>query len=325
MASIKDVARAAGVGVGTVSRVLNNSASVSPKTRERVRRVIREINYVPSALGRSLKTKEARMIGFLVPDISQAIFGQMAAHISEALMRRGYMLVTCNTRGIREQEHRFIEMAREGRMDALIIITANDLAEFVTPDIRAVALDARIGANVPCISSDNYGGAAQATELLIQKGCRSLAYAGKKLHVPSAVNDRYAAFCSVCERRGVKWDADLLYYNHGGEMKAAEKFLEKHPDVDGILAVSDYMAYCLIELLRRRGISVPEQVQVVGCDGVRIEEWYYARRLTTVAQDIPGIARRMTDAVMGRLSGELDQAAVEECVPMSLVLGDTTR
>lgn len=324
MISIKDVAREAGVGVGTVSRVLNESSSVAPETRQLVLEVIRRLHYIPNASGRILKTQKMGIIGVSVPDISQLVYSVIVFQIGKALRQNDYLLVTSSSKGSRKTELSFLKMLRQNKLDGIIMISDHNFGNAVE-GLPIVSLDSKIGKDIPIVSSDNYQGGALAAKHLANRGCKNLAYLGPKLSIVSKVDQRWKGFCETASQYGIHCEYFLYRYSHGDETKIAERFLEEHPGFDGILTASDYLAYSLLRLFPSRGIRVPEDVQIIGFDGVILPDWCMVRELTTIEQNFPVIGKHMTNLLLARLHEPEKVETPNREIPVRLRYGDTTK
>lgn len=324
MTSIKDVAREAGVGVGTVSRVLNKCSNVAPETRRRVLEVIRRLHYTPNASGRILKTQKTGIIGVSVPDISQLVYARLVFQLGRALRQQDYLLVTSSSQGSLTTETSFVKMLRQNKLDGVMLVSDHDLGSAVE-GLPVISLDARVGKDVPVVSSDNYQGGVLAAEHLADRGCTDVAYLGPKLGVVSEVDQRWRGFCDTAERRGMHCECCLYRYGHGGESAVAERFLREHAGFDGLFLASDYLAFSLLRLFSQKGIRVPDDVQLIGFDGVAVPDWCMVQKLTTIEQDMPALARQMTALLLGRLQEPEGAARPNPKIPVRLRPGDTTK
>ena len=179
--SIRDVGKRARVSISTVSRVLNDSGYVSDKTRRRVLRAVRELDYTQNMIARSLRTKQSRLIGLVVPDISNEFYAQLAKAIDERLLPAGYHLLLSNTREDEALEQRVIESLVSNHVSAMIIVSAGEQVnnQLVRNGIATVMVDSNSAGtqapNVVFVDCDNYGGGRMAAEKLIKGGARHLA------------------------------------------------------------------------------------------------------------------------------------------------------
>ena len=325
MATIKDVAREAKVGLATVSRVINNEKDVSEKTRQIVLNTIERLQYIPNASGRTLKTRKAGIIGLSVPDISQKVYSMLASSITGALAQEGYLLVVSNSQGNIHTQVTFIDMLKQNKLDGIIMVSDNNLNKYIHDSMPIVSIDSEFAPNIPIVTSDNDMGGRLAAGYLIEHGCHKLGYLGPRLLIPSEVNKRWEAFCHVCQQRKVEYCCFLTPYEHGEEMSVAQKFLEEHPDVDGIFTASDYMAYSLLKILKRDHRKIPEEVQVIGFDGIKMDDWSMEVDLTTIRQNITEMGRELVCLLLNRIDKPSEFSDVlQSKIPVELHIGVTT-
>jgi family./Bacterial regulatory proteins, lacI family. len=173
MATIKDVAERAGVTVTTVSRVLNNRGYISEKTREKVYEAMKELNYQPNELARSLYRKKSYLIGLLIPSVAHPFFAELTNYIEYYAYQNDYKILLCNSGQDVEKEKEYIDMLKRHQVDGIIIGSHTLKAEqYINVNLPIVAIDRYFSEKIPYVASDNYNGGVLATKLLIQKGCK---------------------------------------------------------------------------------------------------------------------------------------------------------
>lgn len=167
MVSIRDVAEKSGVSVATVSRVLNNKGYVSEDTRKKVEQVIEELNYKPNAVARSLFKKQSKTIGFMVPDIMNPFFPELACVVEDTANALGYNVILCNSDENAEKEQRYLNVLQQNYVDGLIVSSNTLHAEQVHKlNIPVVSIDREINKDIPTIVVENKKGARLATKFL---------------------------------------------------------------------------------------------------------------------------------------------------------------
>lgn len=194
MASMKDVAQRAGVGVGTVSRVINDSGYVSADTRKKIERAIEELGYTPNELARNLFRNRTGIIGVLIPDLDHPFFSAFARETELSLYKLGYKTMICNTVGSSNRERDYLNMLDRNMVDG-IITGAHTLhkTEYANRKHTIVALDQDFGPEIPIIGSDHLYGGKLAAEIMIKNGCkRIIQITGIAPNV--AANDRHTVF-----------------------------------------------------------------------------------------------------------------------------------
>ncbi|MFP4178289.1 MAG: LacI family DNA-binding transcriptional regulator, partial [Acholeplasmataceae bacterium] len=215
MANIKDVARKAGVGIATVSRVINHSGYVKKETREKIERVIRECGYVPNEIARSMTAQKNMIIAFMIPNTTHRFFGELLYHVEMELGQRGYKTMVCSSSEQLEKEIAYIDMLKKNRVDALILLTNNDIEPYLDRRFPLVSFDRRFK-GVPCVTSDNYEGGVLAARHLIESGCQHLMFVGDdaqggKVEVITDVDKRRQGFFDELKRQGYPDAVDIEY------------------------------------------------------------------------------------------------------------------
>lgn len=292
--TVKDVAEKAGVSISTVSRVLTGSAPVSPGLRQRVIAAVEELGYRPNALARGLRMRRTAVIGLLIPDISNPFFGQLARVVEEAANKRGYSILLCNSQNSNQRETQYLDLLRQQQVDGVLVVTSgamgDELEEFFELTGAAVlALDRRIpGFAGPWIGGDPYPGARQAVQHLLDLGHRRIGLVrGVEGNISS--DERYNALVRVLEQFGLpqeRWTWVGEYtLETGVRAGVALAQLPEEQRPTAVITTSEFSAYGLIEGVSRFGISVPEQLSVVGYDNTAFAE-VFRPALTVIAQPI---------------------------------------
>ena len=179
MATLKDVAKASGLTVGTVSRVLNNRGYISDKTREKVYQVMKELNYQPNEMARSLSKQKNNTIGIILPQIEHPYFAKVLGRLEKEASKRGYRTTVFVSKNKEEREEECIEMCKSARVAGVVLCSGCFGTEkFTGLDFPLITLERSIDQATSGIECDNYQGGVVATELLIEKGCKKLMYIG---------------------------------------------------------------------------------------------------------------------------------------------------
>ncbi|GAA3216092.1 LacI family transcriptional regulator [Streptomyces sp. XM83C] len=314
--TLEEVAARAGVGRGTVSRVINNATGVRESTRRLVQQAIAELGYVPNLAARSLAVRRADAVALVMtePDwrqFAEPFFSEIVRTLGDTLAETGLQLLLTLVRSDTDRV-RFLEYARGGRVDGVLVMSVH--ADDPLPDMLAdarmptVLLGRRSGdESISYVDADNAGGARSAVARLVEQGRTTIATITGPL-------DMYAAQCRL---RGYQ-DALALAGLKGGPSLVAEgdfteesgrhamaELLARHPEIDGVLAASDTTAAGALTTLRAAGRRVPDDVAVIGFD-----DFPLAQRtdppLTTVRQPLEEIGR----AMVRLLQEEMEEPAV---------------
>jgi len=172
MPNLKDVAKNAGLSVNTVSRVLNNRGYISEKTKDKVYRVMKEMNYQPNEMARALFRKRSNMIGLIIPTISHPFFAELTYFLEYYADQKGYKLLLCNSNRNISKEVEYIEMLKKNQVDAIIMGSAVlDVQHYLHLDLPIVSFDRVISEDIPVVTSNNLEGGKLVARLLIDKGC----------------------------------------------------------------------------------------------------------------------------------------------------------
>lgn len=324
MASIREVAKLAGVSPATVSRVMNGTANVDDEKRERVLQAIADTGFVPNAVARSLFKKSAKMIGLIIPSITNPFFTQMASAIEKTADEHGYRMIFCNTGTDLEKEKEALTMLTSMNADGIILTTSNDEIEpYVeqcnVPVVITDRLFKKKSAN-NYVHCDHYEGGRLAMEHLIDCGCKSIVCVKGPQHISSA-KARYDGYKDVCKEQGIKEQTMDCDYDFNVGLATAEEMLLQYPDLDGVIACNDMVAISIYKVLHKRGIAVPEQIQIVGFDGVYLSD-LLTPELTTVAQPIEEIGRKAAELIIHK---DEYQGVQEYVFPAQLIMKETTR
>lgn len=289
---IKDVAARAGVGVSTVSVVLNNveGARVGPETRERILAAARDLGYTSNPIARSLRTRRTQTIGFVGDEIATTPFaGRMIQGAQDAAWRAGYLLFLVNTGGEQALERRAVRALLDRRVDGVIYATMYhrhvEVPEALA-DVSTVVLDARpIGGAMPYVVPDERGGAAAAVGELLRAGHRRIGFATESLDVPAA-SGRLAGYRETLAEAGIPVDPELVVAEHGdttGGYRAARRLLDLDERPTAIFCYNDRMAMGCYRAAAELGLRIPYDLSVVGYDDQDLIAPELSPALTTVA------------------------------------------
>jgi LacI family transcriptional regulator len=291
MPTIKDVAALAGVSYTTVSHVINRSRPVSEKVRGDVEDAIRKLNYVPSAVARSLKHQTTSTVGLLVSNSTNPFFAEMARGIEDACYKAGYCVILCNSDDDPERQKAYLRVLLEKRSDGLIICSAGDdlgLAETVREvNVPIIVVDRSIkGVSADLVQVDHFKGGYMATRHLLELRHKCIGcIAGPSSATVSA--DRLEGYKKALAEAGApfrsEWIAEGDFKPESG-YKAARKLL-KRPEITAVFASNDLMGIGMLRFAAEHGIRVPSQLSVIGFDGIGLTKYFYPA-LTTVGQSI---------------------------------------
>ncbi len=317
-----DVAREAGVALGTVSRVINGQ-QVGEEFRIKVEKAIQRLGYRYNNSGRTLRTDRTNTVAFIVPNTINPFFAMLVHHINCELEKRNYKMLLCFTEYDRNREVEFVRMAQQNRVDGIIALTYNP--DLVIPeDIPFVTIDRFFSVSVPCVASDNFGGGYLAARKLHEFGCRRVAVlrtGSKLINEPSKRKD---GFVSGCVELGMEFDAKV--FCDETPFSAFEEYLKDHLhdgrlDFDGLFMGTDTQAWLIIKALNNLGLRVPEDVQVIGYDGIQMFG-NLGYIVSTIVQPVQEIAEACVNTV---LSKHMSAVPSLICLPVTYAYGGTTK
>lgn len=320
--TLKDIARDLGVSVITVSKALRDHSDISEETKARVLKRVKEMNYRPNLSARALVTGRTNLLGFVVPDLLHSFFSEIVGGVSAALHNTGYTLVTTSSEQDPKLERQAVEQLIARRVDALLVASTQWTVEMFRrveeAGIPYVLIDRSftgLGAHFVGVNDEEVG--ALATRHLAEVGCKRIAHIGGG-EISSLVG-RKEGYKRALAKLGLVADPDLIYnvdrvQELGDEAgyNATKKLLEANPRPDGIFCYNDATAYGAIAALLEAGLSVPEDVAVVGCGNLLYDK-FLKIPLTSVDQQTMSIGQRA-----GTLALQLVEAG--EPVPPQRIL-----
>jgi LacI family transcriptional regulator len=322
--TIKQVARAAGVSVATVSRVVNEKGPVRDSTRRRIRRVVEKLRYVPHGAARSLIMRKTHTLGVLLPDLFGEFFSELIRGMDLAARRSGYHLLVSGFHGDRAETRAMLRAIR-GRVDGVIALS---------PDLAAGAFEENLPRGFPVvllncdsgktgyasIRVDNRGGAFAMTRHLLDLGHRRLAFIGGPAGNHDAAQ-RLRGFREALARRpgarGVEVPGD---FREESGYAAAARLLAGKPPATAVFAANDAMAIGLLSAFRELKVRVPEDMALGGFDDIPIAR-FITPPLTTVRVPIAELGVRATARLLHALGANaIGRAGRQETLPTTLVV-----
>ena len=306
MATIKDVAKAAGVSVATVSRVLNASENVRAETVEAVQRAIEELDYHPNFLGRTLRRLETMKILVMVPTISNQFYSRVIRGIQSVARVNGYHVMLGITESDKSGEQEYVEMVRRKLVDGIIFLhtslTARQVNDLAASCPIVFANEFIPETEVSVVSIDNRQAGYDAAEFLIRNGHRSIAFVSAgSLYGSSSL--RREGYCAALADAGLMPDPELFLdegFTFKAGCRAATRLLQRETLPDAVFATADSAAIGLISTLSREGIQAGKDISVMGFDNNQIAE-YYIPALTTVSQPQVEIGQKAMELLIDKM------------------------
>lgn len=325
MATLSDVAAEAGVSPTAVSRYLNNRIELPQATRDRIDAAIAKLDYRPNLLARRLSTGKAEAISLVTPDIANPFFAELAAAVERQAHERGYAVYISSTQGHADNEIDAIRRMADSHVDGLILTTNRvddgTRAALLADRGNVVLLDEDIpGVSVPRIFVENEAGSYAATRHLIDMGHADIALIGGPPRLMS-VTERLAGFSRAMEEAGLPirpgWVV-LGDYTREHGAAATSILLDSPSRPTAILACSDYIALGVGQAVRRQGLSIPEDLSLVGFDDMAFAELVHPA-LTTIRQPVGEMGRLAVTYLLALLEGQTPAPPPETRLPVELI------
>ncbi|MCC2683841.1 MAG: transcriptional regulator, LacI family protein [Paenibacillaceae bacterium] len=315
-ATIHDIAKLADVSSATVSRVLSNSGyPVSKELRERITRIADEVNYVPNLLGRQLKTSTNTTIGVIVPSITNPFYSAVLLGIEEVARKNNYHVLLCNSLHAPELADQYIRTIFEKQIRGLIIsaISSNKklLQDYVARGLNVVAIDQKVDmSDLSQVEFDYHQGGLMATRYLLDNGHRRIAYVTAPLDRPSRksilqgytdamLNAGLAVNVIVAESKQVY--SGVYEFENGKQLTS--RLMEQEELPEAVLACNDMTAFGVIHQLQEAGLRVPDDVSVMGFDGIEFGQ-IMKPALTTIKQPNYEMGRLACAKLVETMQGE---------------------
>jgi LacI family transcriptional regulator len=308
--TIYDVAREAGVSMATVSRVVNNNPNVKPQTRKKVFEAIERLGYRPNAVARGLASKKTTTVGVVIPDISNAIFAEVARGIEDIANMYRYNIILCNADKKKDKEISVINTLLEKQVDGLLFmggtVTQEHLDAFKTSSVPIVLCATTDNNNaMPAVDIDHEKAAFDAVNLLISNGHRKIGMISGTLQDPANGYSRFQGYKKALEQANIPVSDDYIRvgnYRYESGIEAMKYFIALKNRPTAIFAATDEMAIGAIHAIQDADLRVPEDISIISVDNSRMASMVRPL-LTTVAQpmyDIGAVSMRLLTKLMNK-------------------------
>jgi LacI family transcriptional regulator len=330
MATIRDVAKQAGVAPITVSRVVNNSGYVSDKTRSRVEQAIEELGYIPNMLGPSLRFKQTNTLALILTDITNPFWTTVARGAEDAANESQYNLILCNTDESEEKQKQYTQMLLRRQTDGILLVPASSTPQAIEllqrQNVPTVILDRSIpGVEIDEVRTDSEIGAYQAARHLIEVGHRHIALLTGPEYVSTA-KDRAEGFCRAlnesqlgCPSEYVQWGK----FTQESGYEATKHVLQFDPRPTALVAGNNFIALGSMKALNEAGCRVPEDMAIVAFDdlpaALTIEPFF-----TVVVQPAYEMGYQATQLLISRLTGEQEEGRTRILLSSELIVRQST-
>lgn len=333
--TLLELAKRLNLSTSTVSRALNDRHRISEKTRQAVKQLAAELEYQPNPSAKSLRESKTYILGVLVPELSHHFFASTISGMEETAINAGYKIMICQSKESYERERDMANTFLASRIDGLIVCLARDTEDvkhlqiFPRKDLPLVMFD-RVNHAVDCskVVVDDFDGARKAVDHLVAQGYRKIAHlAGPEALTNS--NDRLNGYLEALDHHGLPIKDEWIFHCSldNEEAKAyTQQMLDSEAPPDAILAFNDYVAIDAMQVVKERGIAIPEQMGIVGFANVPLSG-LVSPSLTTVEQPAYELGKIAAELMLKQLDNRSEEDMEPETMTLStrLIVRDSSR
>ena len=326
MATVRDVAKLAGVSPITVSRVINNAGYISEETRGHVEEAIRQLGYVPNSLARSLRLRQTNTLALVLTDITNPFWTTVVRGVEDAASDAGYNVILCNTDESEIEQEKYLNVLLQKRVDGVLLVPVRCTRETVRviqdQNVPLVVLDRHIpGVEIDSVRCDSEGGGYALVRLLLSHGHRKIAMLSGPQGVSSA-DDRVAGYQRALAEAGLNYQDELIFYGEFTQQSGYEMMkngLAVQPRPTAIFAANNFIAMGAFKAVRDAGLKVPDDIALVGFDDLPLE-LIIDPFFTVAAQPAYEMGKRATELLLARVVGQAPAACQEIILPTEIIV-----
>ena len=331
MPTIVEVAKRAGVSIATVSNVIRGTRRVSPKLQERVRAAIRDLDYYPNEIARSLKVKQTRMLGMVLPDITNPFFPEIIRGAEDTAFERGYFLVTANTDEQSSRERRILSALRSYRVDGILLASApgkdtNHIRNTMRAGVAIVCLDRSVsGIKMDAVLLDNVRGGQECVRHLIQSGHRRIAIITGSLDLQTG-RERLRGYEDALREADIKIDPGLVLegdFRDASGYRLGKELLSRRARPTAIFVCNGVMTFGVLKAFEELGVQCPNDIALATFDDLAVDRSFHPH-LTAVVQPSYEMGARAATILMDRIEGKLTKEPFVVRIAPTLVIREST-
>ncbi|UAB69197.1 LacI family DNA-binding transcriptional regulator [Vibrio sp. SCSIO 43132] len=332
MATIRDVAKLAGVSISTVSLSLSNPNKVSEKTLKRIREAISAVGYVVDPVAQSLARGSSRMIGFVVGNIGNPFFGEIRREIEDYALKHNYFLLAVESSGIMEREQELVRHLAGLKVAGLVIAPSGNGSEYINflhqLKMPVVSFDQKVtGMEYDFVGSDNFNASSMLTEHLLQLGHKRIGFIKGPDQMHTAI-ERYRGYTSTLASADIDIDSSLVvngqYTRDIGYEAATKLMLQRNPPT-AILGANNVVSLSALQVIQELGLKCPDDISLAMIDD---EQWseLITPRLTMVVQDTKRLGNIIAERLISRINDSNNEIPVQDFVLDSkFIIGNSCR
>jgi DNA-binding LacI/PurR family transcriptional regulator len=330
--TITDIAEKAKVSRMTVSRVLSGSGYVAKETAEKIKKIMKELDYHPNLVARSLSSQKTKTIGLIIPKTEKLFLdnylSQVLSGISDISQEKDYKLMLLPVNRTGPEKTSYLGFIRSRLFDGLIVLKAQigdpSIKELVDSGFPSIIVNHRLYSDkLNFVDSENTKGTESALEYLYKKGHRKIAFFAGSLNETNA-KDRLQGYKNFLKKHHLQYNSDYVFYgefNKGIAFKEAEKIIKLKNKPTAIFCSDDYMALGVMDRLKENKINIPDDIAVMGFDNIEIGE-FYRPALTTVKQSMFEIGKSSLEALLALINNQ-KKSPIRIMVKTQLVIRDS--
>ncbi|MGM0438752.1 MAG: LacI family DNA-binding transcriptional regulator [Bacillota bacterium] len=325
--TISDIAELSKVSTATVSRVINSPEKVSESTRKKVMKVIEKYNYQPSGLAKSFRTKKSKTLALFIYDIDNPFYARLIKELNKMAFDKDYTLIICDTENNRDRELEYINYINQNKIEGLIMTEGISTDHFNKLDnnMYLVCIDRDIDCEIPClrVTTNNRESVAKAVEYLVNLNHRKIGLVTGPKDVKTSI-ERKNGYLDIVKKYNLPVDDTYIYegdFKRESGSKALDYFLSLSDVPSAIFCSNDLMAEGLLSRAISLNIDIPNDLSIIGFDGVSKSLY---KSLTTIKQDIEGIAETSIDGLVAMIEGGEKENTIKE-ISGEFLIGETCK
>lgn len=330
MATMSDVAKLAQVSISTVSRALSEKVYVDTETKKKVLRAIELLQYHPNVLAQGLKGVGTKTIALVIPNICNPSFPKAARGAEDAARRRGYIVITCNTDEDLDLERMYVDHLRTRYIDGLIFATVTESSRHI-PKMRnegfpVIQLMRYQENDVNSVHIDNFKAGYAVADHLIRGGCRRIAVLQGDTAM-AHLNRRFAGYRKALEDHGLRFDQNLsepLQMGDDNGLIATQRLIDKDVPFDGLICMNDSAALGGMQVLKSKGLRIPQDVAVIGIDNLDFTP-FLDPMLTTLEQPLYEMGYTACELLMDIIEEKAPNHGITKILDARLIERASTR
>lgn len=331
--TIKDIAKESGYSVSTVSRVLNNRRDVSPEAKKRIDEIVAAHNFVPNNNAKHLKQMITKTILVLVKGNSNMLFASIVEEIQKTVEKTKYAVSIYYLDEDANEVEQAITLMRERKPLGMLFLGGNpqffqkEFDQIRIPCVLVTNQGGKMGfGNLSSVATDDVEASMCAVDFLIGRGHRRIGILGGDTALSHTSKQRLEGCRKSFEKNGLAEEPEAFYekarFSYESSYQAMNRLLDRNLNITAVFAMSDVMAVGAVRAIRDRGLQVPEDISIIGFDGIPLAN-YYNPKLATVKQQYLILAVRSVEILLGAI--DLKRPAVHEIIPFELVAGESVK